>query len=197
MPLKLNSTGGGSITLQEPSTASNRTLTLPDNTGNLISSADSGTVSQTMLASGVAGNGPAFRAYRTTNQSISVGVVTKVSFEAEEFDTAGNFDLATSRFTPNVAGYYQIFGLIYHSATGTRPFEVDTFIYKNGSNVAMNFLNVATNIITMGCGLSRLIYMNGTTDYLELYGFSTGSVGPVFIGGSQYTYFEGFLARAA
>jgi len=30
MPLKLNSSGGGSVLLQEPSTASNRTLTLPD-----------------------------------------------------------------------------------------------------------------------------------------------------------------------
>jgi len=30
MSLKLNSSGGGSVLLQEPSTASNRTLTLPD-----------------------------------------------------------------------------------------------------------------------------------------------------------------------
>lgn len=52
MSLKLNSSGGGSVTLQEPSTASNRTLTLPDNTGNLISSADSGTVAPAMLSTG-------------------------------------------------------------------------------------------------------------------------------------------------
>ena len=36
MSLKLNSSGGGSVTLQEPVTASNRTLTLPDATGSLI-----------------------------------------------------------------------------------------------------------------------------------------------------------------
>ena len=36
MSLKLNSSGGGSITLQEPSTASNRTLTLPDSTGTVL-----------------------------------------------------------------------------------------------------------------------------------------------------------------
>jgi len=36
MPLKLNSTSGGSVTLQEPTTASNRTLTLPDATGTVI-----------------------------------------------------------------------------------------------------------------------------------------------------------------
>lgn len=50
MSIVLNSAGGGSVTISEPNTASNRTLTLPDNTGNLISTADSGTVSPTMLS---------------------------------------------------------------------------------------------------------------------------------------------------
>lgn len=36
MPLTLNSSGGGSVTVQTPSTASNRTLTLPDATGTVI-----------------------------------------------------------------------------------------------------------------------------------------------------------------
>ena len=35
MPLKLNSTSGGSVTLQEPTTASNRTITFPDGTGTV------------------------------------------------------------------------------------------------------------------------------------------------------------------
>lgn len=35
MSLKLNSSGGGSVTLQEPTTANNQTLTLPDATGTL------------------------------------------------------------------------------------------------------------------------------------------------------------------
>jgi hypothetical protein len=36
MSLKLNSSGGGSVTVQEPSTASNRTLTLPDATTTAV-----------------------------------------------------------------------------------------------------------------------------------------------------------------
>ena len=35
MSLKLNSSGGGSVTLQEPSTATNGTLTLPAGTGTV------------------------------------------------------------------------------------------------------------------------------------------------------------------
>jgi len=36
MSLKLNSSGGGSVTLQEPSTASNQTVTLPDATTTVV-----------------------------------------------------------------------------------------------------------------------------------------------------------------
>ena len=50
MPLKLLSSGGGSVILDATSTASNFTLTAPAVTANLISSADSNTVSTTMLA---------------------------------------------------------------------------------------------------------------------------------------------------
>lgn len=52
MSLKLNSSGGGSVTLQEPSTASTRTLTLPDNTGTVVSTASTGVVTPTMLSTG-------------------------------------------------------------------------------------------------------------------------------------------------
>jgi hypothetical protein len=41
MSLKLNSSGGGSVTLQEPSTASNLTLTLPTTTGTAVIQNDS------------------------------------------------------------------------------------------------------------------------------------------------------------
>lgn len=50
MPIKLNSTGGGSVTLDTGSTASNFTLTVPSNTGTLVSSASSAAVTPTMLS---------------------------------------------------------------------------------------------------------------------------------------------------
>ncbi len=50
MSLKLNSSGGGSVTLQEPSTASNVTLTLPATTGTVLTTATAGTVLQVVNA---------------------------------------------------------------------------------------------------------------------------------------------------
>lgn len=52
MSLKLNSSGGGSVTLQEPSTATNGTLTLPAGTGNVtVNGLNSNIVSGTAQAS--------------------------------------------------------------------------------------------------------------------------------------------------
>lgn len=49
MSLKLNSSGGGSVTLQEPTTASARTLSLPDNTGTVVSTGSTAVVTPAML----------------------------------------------------------------------------------------------------------------------------------------------------
>lgn len=51
MGLKLNSSGGGSVTINPPVTASALTLTAPAVNGNLITSGDTGTVTGTMIAS--------------------------------------------------------------------------------------------------------------------------------------------------
>ena len=52
MSLKLNSSGGGSVTLQEPTTANNQTLTLPDNTGTLVSTASQPSFASTIAVGG-------------------------------------------------------------------------------------------------------------------------------------------------
>lgn len=196
MSLKLNSSGGGSITLQEPSTASNRTLTLPDNTGNLISSADSGTITQGMLASGVGATGPTFSVYRNTNQSFSATTWTKVQLNTEVFDTANNFDNSTNyRFTPTVAGYYQINGHIQFLVSGT--LAALAAIYKNGSvNAYGSYFEVSSN--NPHSHVSTVVYLNGSTDYVELYGLSI-SAGNFngSIDAAASTYMSGSLVRAA
>ena len=53
--------------------------------------------------------GPAFSAWQNGNNNISNQTSTKVTLNNKEFDTANCFDATTNyRFTPNVAGYYQI-----------------------------------------------------------------------------------------
>jgi len=92
MPVKLNSTGGGSVTLTTPSTASTYTLTLPANTGTVVTTGSTAAVSQAMLASGVAGTGPAFSAYLGSDQAIGYNVNTKLNINTEVFDTNNCFN---------------------------------------------------------------------------------------------------------
>lgn len=197
MSLKLNSSGGGSVTLQEPVTASARTLTLPDNTGTVVSTASTAVVSQAMLASGVAGTGPAFSVSRTTSQSVSTATWTKVSFNTEEFDTGNVFDLANSRFTPNVAGYYQINGTVAGGGSvGT--LQVISQIYKNGGSykAGTSFID-GTLYGSYYSTVTSVVYLNGTTDYIELFAYVNGSGSMSFLAGSNVLYLNGVLVRAA
>jgi hypothetical protein len=152
-------------------------------------------VTQAKLATGVAGNGPAFSAYKSSNQSITSNTWTKVTFDTEEFDTNNNF--SSSTFTPTVAGYYQVNGAAdMYPSTGTAT-RSSIRIYKNGGSPykAGNEVQI-TNQTEMSCVVSVLFYMNGTTDYLELYALQTGT-SPSVAGTQGLSYFQAFLVRSA
>jgi len=198
MPVKLNSSGGGSVTLDVPSTASDFTATIPANTGTVVTTGSTGVVTQTMLAGSVAGNGPAFRAYLSNNQVINGSTYTKVLLNVEDFDTNNAFSTANSRFQPSVAGYYQI------SATAELGSNADIGVigvFKNGTEVnrfAHLASNNSVNWATFTFTGSAVIYMNGSSDYLELYAFIRALSGtPTVIGGSIVTTMSGALVRAA
>jgi len=155
---------------------------------------NSAAVQQTNIASGVAGTGPAFSAYTSGNIiTFSAGAFTKVTLDVEEFDTNSNF--ASNRFTPAVAGYYQINGAInFATATGITI----AAIFKNGSRYKDGnwVANSAAQSISV---VSSVVYLNGSTDYVELYGYN-GNASNIANnnGGSTYsTYLNGSLTRAA
>lgn len=158
-----------------------------------------GSVTQNILANGVAGTGPAFSACRTSDQTgITTNVWTKVALNVETFDTANCFDSTTNyRFTPNVAGYYQFNGKIFGGGSAV----TSTYIafYKNGALISQNGLAVGGAGVSIGYlpQIADVIYMNGTTDYIELYGY-IGGTSPQFTGGTgQFCILSGALARAA
>ena len=140
------------------------------------------------------GNGPAFSAYPTSNQTVTNSTWTKINFGTEEYDTNNNF--ASSRFTPTVAGYYEINARVVSSGYTTN--ETILSIYKNGSEskrLGQIPNGTASSLCPMG---SVLISMNGTTDYLEIYLIQTSGLTQTFLGSySAEAYFQGFLVRAA
>jgi len=152
-----------------------------------------GSVTQAKLGTGVAGNGPAFSAYRSGNQTLTTNTWTKIQLNVEEFDTNSNFDSTTNyRFTPTVAGYYEVSALIDVGGVGVS--FVLGGIYKNGS--LAKYIGGQTTTTEAYINGGYLFSMNGSTDYLELYVYITATTPTVF-GGATAVAFSGSLVRAA
>lgn len=161
------------------STSSGLVVT-PDNSGNVL-----------LQYNGQ--SAPAFYAYTTGSQTISSGVLTKVTLDTERFDTNNNF--ASSTFTPTVAGYYQINASIrFDGGSGTRAV---IGIYKNGTSYSFSS-DFVYSMSQVTIPISTLVYMNGTTDYIDLYGAYTNGSTAAIGGGRNYdTYMNGCLLRGA
>lgn len=157
--------------------------------GAALANIGTGNITQSYLASGVVGTGPAFYAYGTASVTPSANTSTKVKFNTEGFDTASCYDNATNyRFTTNVAGYYQI-NVGINMTSGVN--RLMAMIYKNGSEYTVTDINANTvKLVTTG-----LVYLNGSTDYVE--GYTWNSQGGVAVFNNINTFFSGCLVRAA
>lgn len=143
-------------------------------------------------------SGPAFLVY-PNNQTIPTTTVTKIALANEVYDTNSNFDSTTNyRFQPTVAGYYQInLTVMMNAAAGTGGVVIG-YIYKNGSTYAQVTEWLNTNATPLSGSGSILMYLNGSSDYVEFYVFqSQGSNQTLNGGGTTGTTASGFLARAA
>ena len=171
--LKGNASGTGTVTIETPNTNSDFTISLPAATGTAM----------------VSGNMPAFSAYAGTTQTLSSGVVTKILFNTEIFDTNNNF--ASSTFTPTVAGYYQVNALLNVGVSATRVYMM---LYKNGS-VYQSGPDSGPGSAIYSSGFNTVVYCNGTTDYLEMYGaFASGQATS---SGSTWVWFNAAMVRGA
>ena len=133
---------------------------------------------------------PAFGAYLNSDQTPTTNVWTKISIATEEFDTASNYDTSNYRFTPTTAGYYQINAgaYIYMTSSGSQMIA----IYKNGTAYKRSVQDTGTGF---GLNVCSVIYFNGSSDYVEVYG--RGTAGTVtFSNGQIDTYFNGVGIRA-
>jgi len=164
-----------------------------------------GSVTQLNLAPNVAGNGPAFSVYKNAaSQTVANTTNTKVVLDVERFDTSSCFNNTGSTvdgipayaFKPNVAGYYQFSACLYASASSALNYNYVQF-FKNGSSQEASAIYSPYSSISQIGSLSALIYLNGTTDYVELYDQISGTGTLTIQNGSSFTFFSGFLARAA
>ena len=139
---------------------------------------------------------PAFEAYSDSNQTVTDNTYTKVSLQTEALDTDNNFDNSSNyRFTPTTAGKYYIEGQVRGRADDhDRLRNVYAAIYKNGSLYKESRINFQANDITLSViQVSGIVDMNGSSDYVELFGAVDSTTGTVFFNeGTKSTYFLGY-----
>lgn len=185
-----NASGTGTLTIAAPNTNTDYTLTLPANTGTVLTSASSITQN----------SGPAFRGYYNgSSYSLTNATYTKVELAAESFDYGSCFDTSLYRFTPNVAGIYQINFSVANNFSVSQYTTFNVYLYKNGSEILEYTQRITAGEYDYGSQSgSDLVSMNGSTDYLELYVYTNGGSGVLYqgTGVGMDTYMSGFLARA-
>lgn len=163
-----------------------------NNTGALANAADL-TVAQVLALLGLSAippGTPNFQVQLTANQAVTSGVASKCLFDTVVFDPSAAWSVANHRWTPQTAGKYLVHGNAFGG--GTTLTRTTVLIYKNGSPLAACGNDQPSGGNFMGTGVSALVPMNGTTDFLEIFVNVTASASPVIIGNTTQlnTFFE-------
>ncbi len=153
-------------------------------------------VEQSMIIQSTTVYGPAFCAYLASTQTVASGTPTKVALANEVFDTNGCFDTTLNRFLPDVAGYYDFTARVLANSTTASSYST-SLLYKNGALILAGPIFYSSGTNNLSSSVSGLIFLNGTTDYVEFWATQSGTGTNTFQPTSSNTYFSGFLARPA
>jgi len=130
----------------------------------------------------------------TATEAVVVGKLTENATVATNADLVVPFvdyadpnswwNATTKRFTPNIAGYYNVTLQVWWNAGAITNNQNNIQMRKNGNTIGIS----QTQIVT-GSGYSqnvtRVIYLNGTTDYIDFTAYSSNSSSQVLqYGGS-------------
>ena len=166
----LKRTGTGTITIGQ----SGDTISIPS--GATLSVAGSSVTA--------VDNTPAFMASIIADQTITDATWTKVSASTEIIDTDSCYDTSKYRFTPTTAGKYLIHGQVYTVGNISNGYsDGGARVYKNGSGTTP-----IVETIPEGNGrgwpqiFSTIVDMNGSSDYVEMYGYLNVSSGNAYFG---------------
>jgi len=109
-------------------------------------------------------------------------------------DPQGWFDNSTHKFTPTIAGYYNIsYSVLWGTGTITSGQQMNTQIHLNGStqlSISQSIINTSVNFTQSG---SVVVYLNGTTDYITITGYSSSTSGSQTVQAGAGTLFNASL----
>ena len=137
---------------------------------------------------------PTFWAVLSGMQSISADAWVKIECDTEQFDEGGDYDHTTNyRFTPQTAGKYYFYGSFTADISYTTPSRYLITFYKNGSIVnytRSSWIGNGDYANEVSPKTSAIIDMNGSSDYVELYGREEGIAYGYYTTGTQFGAFR-------
>lgn len=105
----------------------------------------------------------------STPITVPTGAGTPTGFAAygtPQFDPTGAFNTSTGRFTPQVAGWYQVNAAVDYLATAMTASYVSVLLRKNGVAHSVGVIGAASASVRVS--VPDLVYLNGTTDYVDV-----------------------------
>jgi hypothetical protein len=159
--------GSAAITIKDEGT----TLTSAPTSVNFTGSGVTATVSGSDVTVNVPGatitTFDKARTYLNTATTTGTGGWQKVPVDTVDYDTGSMWDATNKRFKPTRAGYYQCNARVRVNVLGINAVGIG----KNGSILYAVGTDTGSTII--GTGGSDMVFCNGTSDYLELFCFTT------------------------
>lgn len=198
-------------TTDDTQTLTNKTLSAATLTGSLTAGGGTGSSGQVLTSSGsgvywstVSGGSGGLTAssYVCTarlnnDQTITSNADALINF-IDQDDPQGWWDPTSKRFTPNVAGYYEVSFAGWWDTASTTSGQTNIQMRKNGNTIgiAQDPLNTITGQTQV---MTKAVYMNGSTDYLDFTAYTNNTTSQVLkfgtTGGSG-TYFTAHLIAA-
>ena len=197
--IKGATTGTGTFTIESPATNTDRTLTLPDEAGTVLTTSSDVLTSASSIGTDSI-TVPYFEAQMSGTQTISAATETTVQYATEVYDSNGWYDNTTYTFTPQIAGLYLFNAVVNFGENGTNLSHCRVIFNKSGteytgSQIWLYSGGHLTYLDTFHSSNSRLIYMNGSTDNVKVTAWSQQSAR---IRGTSINVgqFSGYLVKA-
>ena len=169
------------------------------NTITIGASGDTTNIIGTLQNDGAAVGGtntPAFEAKLNTQINLSNGAVTKMIADNVIYDTASAYSTSNGRFTPQTSGKFYVYGMIVGTSSNSSDLQYTyAYLKKNGTTFKTSMTDARNSLgLEYAVFISGVADMNGSSDYVELFGqveTSDGS-GQAFVGGNEKNYFGAY-----
>ena len=164
-------------------------------TGQFLKTDGSGNLSFDDAGGGT--NTPNFLVAKSGNQTLSSGVVTKISLGTEEYDSDNVFGSDKFTVPSGQGGKYNLFGNVQLQSDGTNKLlNAVVYIFKNGLELSSAISRVselydANDITRASLNFSFAINLSAS-DYVEIYASATHSTGGSIFAREEGTYLGGY-----